>query len=43
MDDPFLEEIRTEISTLDLDTLTPVEALMKLHLLQQKMSRSKDE
>jgi DNA mismatch repair protein MutS len=43
MDDPLLEEIRAEISTLDLDTLTPVEALMKLHLLQQKMSRSKDE
>jgi len=43
MDDPLLEEVRAEIITLDLDSLTPVEALMKLHLLKQKMSGSKGE
>ena len=30
MDDPVLEEIRDDINALDIDTLTPVEALMKL-------------
>lgn len=41
MDDPLLEELREEITTLDLDTLTPVEALMKLHLLQRKVQTKK--
>ena len=41
MDDPLLEELREEITTLDLDTLTPVEALMKLHLLQGKVQTKK--
>ena len=41
MDDPLLEELREEITTLDLDTLTPVEALMKLHLLQRKLQSGK--
>ncbi len=30
LDDPLLEEIKDEILHLDIDTLTPVEALMKL-------------
>ena len=37
IDDPLLEELKEEISRLDLDTLTPVEALMKLHLIQRKL------
>lgn len=40
LDDPLLEEIKTDILNTPIDTLTPVEALMKLHsiqkLLQQK-------
>ncbi|MDX9749831.1 MAG: DNA mismatch repair protein MutS [Flavobacteriales bacterium] len=31
LDDPVLEGIRDEIEALDIDTLTPVEALLKLH------------
>lgn len=31
LDDPILEQIRSEIQGLDIDNLTPVEALMKLH------------
>ena len=31
LDDPLLEELRDEIIDLDIDTLTPVEALMKLN------------
>lgn len=31
LDDPVLEGIRDEIAALDIDTLTPVEALLKLH------------
>jgi DNA mismatch repair protein MutS len=31
LDDPVLEQVREEILNIDIDTLTPVEALMKLH------------
>ena len=31
LDDPLLETLREEINNLDIDTLTPVEALMKLN------------
>lgn len=31
LDDPVLEQIRDEISRIDIDRLTPVEALLKLH------------
>ena len=31
LDDPVLEQIRDEIRDLDIDTLTPVEALLKLN------------
>jgi len=44
MDDPLLEEIKDEILSLDIDTLTPVEALMKLNeikrLLKPKVKSS---
>nr|WP_256470446.1 DNA mismatch repair protein MutS [Robiginitalea marina] len=44
LDDPLLEQIREEILHLDIDRLTPVEALMKLNeikrLLQAKKSAS---
>ncbi|NNF01358.1 MAG: DNA mismatch repair protein MutS, partial [Bacteroidia bacterium] len=40
LDDPLLEQIREDILNTDIDTLTPVEALMKLHsikgLIQKK-------
>jgi len=41
MDDPLLEDIRSALTSLDLDTLTPVEALMQLHLLQRKLMGEK--
>ena len=37
LDDPILEEIRTDIAGLDIDTLTPVEALMKLNEIKKKI------
>lgn len=41
LDDPLLEEIKTEILQLDLDTLTPIEALIKLHELKRLLSQKK--
>ncbi|QSS97103.1 DNA mismatch repair protein MutS [Psychroflexus sp. ALD_RP9] len=38
LDDPLLEDIRTEIVDLDINTLTPVEALMKLNEIKRKIS-----
>ncbi len=37
LDDPLLEEVRDEIASLDIDTLTPVEALMKLNELKRML------
>ncbi len=37
LDDPLLEEIRDEILNLDIDTLTPVEALMKLNEIKRML------
>lgn len=37
LDDPLLESIRDEIVNLDIDTLTPVEALMKLNTIKRKL------
>lgn len=37
LDDPLMEEIRQDIGNLDIDTLTPVEALMKLNEIKNKM------
>lgn len=39
LDDPLLEEIREEILDLDIDTLTPVEALMKLNEIKRMLQR----
>ena len=37
IDDPLLEEIREDILNLDINTLTPVEALMKLNELKRML------
>ncbi len=37
LDDPLLEELREEIIDLDIDTLTPVEALMKLNSIKRRL------
>jgi len=39
LDDPLLEELREEILHLDIDTLTPVEALMKLNEIKRMLER----
>lgn len=39
LDDPILEEIKDEIVTLDINTLTPVEALMKLNEIKRMVSK----
>lgn len=40
LDDPLLEEIRDEILATDIDTLTPVEALMKLNEIKRMLQRN---
>ena len=37
LDDPLLEEIKEEIMNLDINTLTPVEALMKLNEIKRML------
>ena len=37
LDDPLLEELRDEIIDLDINTLTPVEALMKLNSIKRRL------
>ncbi len=39
LDDPLLEEIKEEILNLDINTVTPVEALMKLNELKRMLTR----
>ncbi len=39
LDDPLLEEIKDEIVNLDINTLTPVEALMKLNEIKRMIMR----
>lgn len=39
LDDPILEEIKDEIVNLDINTLTPVEALMKLNEIKRMVSK----
>lgn len=41
LDDPLLEQIKDEIVNLDVDTLTPVEALMKLNDIKRMLVRKK--
>lgn len=40
LDDPLLEEIKEEILHIDIDTLTPVEALMKLNEIKRMLVRN---
>lgn len=40
LDDPLLEEIKEEITHLDIDTLTPVEALMKLNEIKRLLTKN---
>ena len=39
LDDPILESIREEIMNMDINTLTPVEALMKLNEIKKKLGK----
>lgn len=39
LDDPLLEEIREEIIGIDINTLTPVEALMKLNEIKRMLGK----
>jgi DNA mismatch repair protein MutS len=41
LDDPLLEEIKEEILHTDIDTLTPVEALMKLNEIKRMLAKQK--
>jgi DNA mismatch repair protein MutS len=41
LDDPLLEEIKEEILHLDINTLTPVEALMKLNEIKRMLTKNK--
>ena len=41
LDDPVLEAIKEEIKDLDIDNLTPVEALMQLNNIKRKLSQKK--
>ena len=42
MDDPLLEEIRDQIMDLDIDHLTPMDALIQLNSLRKKLGKKKD-
>ena len=35
LDDPILEEIRDDVNNLDINSLTPIEALMKLNQIKK--------
>ena len=39
IDDPLLEEIREDIMSIDINTLTPIEALMKLNELKRMLQK----
>lgn len=40
LDDPLLEELRDAIKNVDIDTLTPVEALMFLNEMKKKLGKA---
>ena len=42
LDDPLLEEIRDEILSTNIDTLTPIEALMKLNEIKRMLTKKKN-
>jgi DNA mismatch repair protein MutS len=39
LDDPLLEEIRDDILSLDINTLTPIEAMMKLNEIKRMLGK----
>ncbi len=39
LDDPLLDEIKEELLSLDLDSLTPIEALMKLNEIKRMLTK----
>lgn len=39
LDDPVLENIREELTKIDIDTLTPIEALMKLNAIKKMIGK----
>ena len=41
LDDPLLEELKSDILETDIDRLTPLEALMKLNEIKRKLSKKK--
>ncbi len=41
LDDPVLEQVKEEIEGIDIDTLTPVEALLKLHGIKKLLGNRK--
>ena len=41
LDDPLLEDLKSDILDLDIDRLTPVEALMKLNEIKRLLSKNK--
>lgn len=41
LDDPLLQRIKDDILDTDIDTLTPVEALMKLHTIKELLTKGK--
>ena len=41
LDDPLLEEIKDELTHIDINTLTPVEALMKLNEIKRMLQKEK--
>ena len=40
LDDPLLEEIKEEILSLDINTITPMEALMKLNEIKRMLTKN---
>ena len=41
LDDPIIDEIKMELTSIDIDNLTPIEALMKLHEIKRKIGLNK--
>ncbi|MDG2209885.1 MAG: DNA mismatch repair protein MutS, partial [Flavobacteriales bacterium] len=42
LDDPVLEQVREQILDLDIENLTPIDALMKLHEIKKSVGGSKE-
>lgn len=43
LDDPLLEDIKDEILSTDIDSLTPIEALMKLNEIKRMLTQNKSQ